>query len=392
MTVKAARIWHFSIIGSLAVISVTSLALRSLTVSFTSQQAPNLNSLRLNRVEGTPIIHALPAQLYSDKLRLISLLITLVDAICALILATFAWSMTNKVRPRPSVVRKRSNKHKVYRVPPCRGYPVMLTVNSLAALAATSWVWKVHYSSAHFNPAYHSPAARNGTVDQYGVNNVYDAGTFDLETWTCELAAIRPDIFAPTCRVEIARRWAMLVFAAFTLASIATASWAYTWDRRLITARRREKREEKQWQENRKLAGSAASTFGYTASCTSAGGINSVVGKAKNGGALHSSMGSVDTSIWSSSVKSVGDRGMSPETTRSCKWDDISSISGSSDKSSAREDAISPVQPSQNLFLRAAVSPVSPVSPANDSDMTIERMEIHRLFASPVWSDHQQVV
>ena len=77
----------------------------------------------------------------------------------------------------------------------------------------------VHANSAHFDASYQNPLYHG-----FGLGAYYDKGTFDLETWTCDLVGKLVDpmgsSFQRQCRIESAARW--LLVALFVL-SVAAA-------------------------------------------------------------------------------------------------------------------------------------------------------------------------
>lgn len=71
-----------------------------------------------------------------------------------------------------------------------------------------------HKSSSRFSGNY---VSRRGG---FGPDGFYDRGTFDLETWACDLksargAEVARDDYASQCQIEIVGRWMMVPFLLF---------------------------------------------------------------------------------------------------------------------------------------------------------------------------------
>ena len=86
-------------------------------------------------------------------------------------------------------------------------------------LIFTSLQFVVHAISAHFDPSYRSP--KN---DAFGPGAYYEKGTFDLETWTCDLAG-KPvkamgNSYQTQCLVEKASRWILIPMFIFSVAAL----------------------------------------------------------------------------------------------------------------------------------------------------------------------------
>jgi hypothetical protein len=84
-------------------------------------------------------------------------------------------------------------------------------INTILILLSMVAIFVTHKSSSHFSVVYMS---RKGG---FGKDGFYDRGTFDLETWSCELKAIpgaEPawEDYASQCRIEEAGRWMMVPF------------------------------------------------------------------------------------------------------------------------------------------------------------------------------------
>jgi hypothetical protein len=109
--------------------------------------------------------------------------------------------------------------YQTYPIAPNHLWSQALLFNACFALAALIYILAIHSQSAHFDPDY---KAQNG---------IYDQGTFDVETWTCELAAYTGaqdvhDIFSGQCPLETAGRGMFVVLCLVAFAAAGTAFWA----------------------------------------------------------------------------------------------------------------------------------------------------------------------
>jgi hypothetical protein len=104
-------------------------------------------------------------------------------------------------------------------------------MNSILVLFALVSIYVTHKSSSHFHDGYvnlrTSRLNDNDPNDPTGKVFRYNIGTFDLETWSCELkgvsgAAMVQDDYGKQCAVEVAGRAIMIpyVITAWVVAGI----------------------------------------------------------------------------------------------------------------------------------------------------------------------------
>lgn len=136
-----------------------------------------------------------------------------------------------------------AHQSKVYRIPPCKTYPVVLAILYILALASVAWVFITHNESAHFQPDVLVNLAE-GWQNSTGPI-VYPVSRFDLETWTCELSDFGVQFFTSPCRLEQAQRYLLVPLVVISFITVCTGIWAHANDRRIIAE------EKAQWQERR---------------------------------------------------------------------------------------------------------------------------------------------
>lgn len=94
----------------------------------------------------------------------------------------------------------------------------------------------IHAISAHFDPNNRYSDGAYGLTD-----NQYDRGTFDLETWTCELhvyPALKSDrsMLAQQCTFEKTSRWLSLALFLFSTAIVGATMWVLATEKSLVQA------------------------------------------------------------------------------------------------------------------------------------------------------------
>ena len=104
--------------------------------------------------------------------------------------------------------------------------------NAIVVLFALVSIYFTHRKTSHFRERYvNSRASRmNDTVDTQENFFRYNIGTFDLETWACELkdvrgAAMVKDDYSRQCGIEIAGRAFMIPFLIVAWSVAAVGIW-----------------------------------------------------------------------------------------------------------------------------------------------------------------------
>jgi hypothetical protein len=98
-------------------------------------------------------------------------------------------------------------------------------MNSILALFALVSIYVTHKSTSHFRDGYVN--FRASFMNDNDANNLadnffrYNIGTFDLETWSCELKDVRgarmvQDDYGKQCSIEVAGRAIMIPFVVIT--------------------------------------------------------------------------------------------------------------------------------------------------------------------------------
>ena len=84
-------------------------------------------------------------------------------------------------------------------------------INTIMILLSMVAIFVTHKSSSRFSRNY---VSRRGG---FGPDGFYDRGTFDLETWSCDLkssrgAEVARDDYSSQCQIEEVGRWMMVPF------------------------------------------------------------------------------------------------------------------------------------------------------------------------------------
>ncbi|KAF2674927.1 hypothetical protein BT63DRAFT_420184 [Microthyrium microscopicum] len=129
----------------------------------------------------------------------------------------------------------------VYRLPPCRTYPVVMIFNYLVTMATITYVFIAHQKSTRFNPTI---LATILSKDNPGATVTYP-GLFDLETWSCSIQALGSDEFGTPCKVERAQRWLFIPLAIMNFMCACSGVWAHSRDREIYKVQQTKRHEEK---------------------------------------------------------------------------------------------------------------------------------------------------
>ncbi len=104
-----------------------------------------------------------------------------------------------------------------------------LLFNALLSFPAMLYLQAAHLRSSVFEPRYRS---------SFGI---YDQGTFDLESWACQVSTYANDFPHTTCRNAKAGRVADILACVAAIAAAAVGAWALRGQRAAIQNARREK-------------------------------------------------------------------------------------------------------------------------------------------------------
>ncbi|KAF2103211.1 hypothetical protein NA57DRAFT_72191 [Rhizodiscina lignyota] len=107
------------------------------------------------------------------------------------------------------------------------GFFLLALILAILFIACLGSIYGVHNASAHFDPTYTYYTADDSSFNgSWGPNNKYSGGTFDLETWSCDLTDVSevsfPE-FGARCWVEKIARWLLIPWAFSAAAAAALA-------------------------------------------------------------------------------------------------------------------------------------------------------------------------
>jgi hypothetical protein len=187
-------------------------------------------------------IQTLPQSLYSDALQTATAVVTLLVGVCALVFTIVAWPNRKEVCiSKIPTSRSFANEIQAYRIPPCKGYPIAHIVNHLFCVATLVLVFIQHGNSARFDVTTLLAQSRDSVADQDQPLITYSAGTFDLESWSCDLARFAPSNFNATCQLEMAERYLLIPLALLNLFCLCTGLIARHLDLKLEAIQNAEK-------------------------------------------------------------------------------------------------------------------------------------------------------
>jgi len=208
----------------MVILSTTLLSLRTQTQTALSRIANVDVPLHSKSYNGTSNIKiaSLPDSLYSDALQRATSVVTLLVGVCALCFTIVAWPGRKEVRTHNFHIRLVANTIQAYRIPPCKGYPIAHVINHIYCVLTLVMVTIMHQRSSHFNITTLLDARLvNGTTVNQNILT-YSSGTFDLETWTCDLAGIGQAGFMKLCQKERAQRYLLIPLASLNLICLCT--------------------------------------------------------------------------------------------------------------------------------------------------------------------------
>lgn len=107
-------------------------------------------------------------------------------------------------------------------------------INALLVLFAMIAIFVTHKSSSHFVDSYVSQrvSSMSSAAPTFDLVFRYDIGTFDLETWSCELKRVKgaqmvQDDYAKQCAIEVAGRTILVPFAFAAWLVAAVGIWSF---------------------------------------------------------------------------------------------------------------------------------------------------------------------
>ncbi|KAF2642388.1 hypothetical protein P280DRAFT_395332 [Massarina eburnea CBS 473.64] len=195
---KIARGLHTALLSLLVIFATTVIVLKAMTINFMED---NRDTGFEFQGEGQDVLMAaLPKQLYTApaKLALVAGAISIFVGIGHMLFVVIDW--------------KKGKKTQAYAFR--RNLMFLHFSNSVVVLFALVSIYVTHKSSSHFRERYvNFKADRASSADgmRYGV------GTFDLETWSCELKTVAGaemvwEDYAKQCMIETAGRGMMIPF------------------------------------------------------------------------------------------------------------------------------------------------------------------------------------
>ena len=226
----------------LAPTSLTVLGLKASTLDFISSNSfPKNPDSAFELYPSGRHIGVLPYYLDTspEKFIVAASIISTVVSSAALAFALLAWpngARVGECHLLPEASRKLTGLQ-TYRRPPHLFGPSLLGVSALLVTIAFIYLFAIRGRSAHFDPHY---AMSDGTFGPY---YLYDAGPFDLETWSCDLAAYlgafhhfdlvaapkvpsEHSMYRKRCLTERAGRWMLLTLLLVAWAAVLASWWA----------------------------------------------------------------------------------------------------------------------------------------------------------------------
>ncbi|KAF2204238.1 hypothetical protein GQ43DRAFT_365064 [Delitschia confertaspora ATCC 74209] len=183
-------------LASQILVSTAVMGLKAATINFVRENGTRGFMFTLQNSRHT-VLAALPKDLYSGtaKLALMAAISSTLFAVCHMVF----------------VLRERKHNSKPQTYIFRRNVMFLNIINTLLILFSMVALFVTHKSSSHFSVRYMS---RKGG---FGKDGIYNRGTFDLETWSCELqsipgAKVAWDDYASQCRIEVAGRMMMVPF------------------------------------------------------------------------------------------------------------------------------------------------------------------------------------
>ncbi|CAN9248330.1 unnamed protein product [Alternaria alternata] len=221
---RIARLLYSVFLSLLLIIAIPVITLKALTYSFIEDNRRTGFTFQTTRKDGEPgdaiIMAALPRMLYAipAKLAIIAATLSICLAAAHLGLVVTDWKMG-----------KRTQSY-AFR----RNIMFLHITNAILVLFALVSIFVTHKNTSHFREGFvNFRASRmNDTAATQETFFRYNFGTFDLETWACELqdvggaAMVRED-YSKQCAVEVAGRAVMVPFMVIAWAVAAVGLWGF---------------------------------------------------------------------------------------------------------------------------------------------------------------------
>lgn len=221
----------------LLLLSIPALALKAYSYSFIEMNVEMgfylVNSENQMAVQGETLVAALPLNLFRvpEKLVLVVAMLNILLSTAHLAFVAWDWRSGRRVSSRKSTFRKASahitqTQTRAFR----RNALILHTINTILVLVALIAMSVSHKASSKFQ-ADLIPKEPNAISPSGYRYYRYDDGTFDLETWTCELmhpeavGEARKD-YHTQCDIERAGRMIMAPFFLVALAVTGLSVWA----------------------------------------------------------------------------------------------------------------------------------------------------------------------
>lgn len=239
-TYRVSRLLSVVLLSLLLLLSILALALKVSSYNFIEVNGEMGFYLVSNGTSGAgegnhmgdSLVAALPHNLFRvpEKLVLVVAMLNILLSMAHLGFVAWDWRAGRRVRSsEPKHIRVELTKHQTQTRSFLRNAMVLHVINAILVLCAMVGLSVAHRDSSTFN--YKLIPREPNAVSTSGYRYYrYDAGIFDLETWTCELMnapAVGDAMkdYGAQCQIEVAAR---MVLVPFFLASIAITGLS-TW-------------------------------------------------------------------------------------------------------------------------------------------------------------------
>lgn len=96
-------------------------------------------------------------------------------------------------------------------------------------MGIVAWMFIIHNESGHFDV--NTLLVTSTNIDASRL--IHYNGTFDMETWVCDLKSLDEEVFADPCGLEQIQRFAMIPYSLIAFICFCTGVWAFIEDRQL---------------------------------------------------------------------------------------------------------------------------------------------------------------
>jgi len=245
---RIARLLYSISLSLLLIIAVPVIALKALTYSFIEDNRMTGFEFLTTRRNGDPgeviIMAALPRMLYAvpAKLAIISGTVSICLAAAHLGFVFTDWKKGNRVR---LLLHKTEDRFQLTFIQTQsyafrRNIMFLHITNAILVLFALVSIYVTHKNTSHFREGFvnfrasrmNDTASTSTSTQQSPAFFRYNFGTFDLETWACELAdvegagMVRED-YGMQCGIEIAGRAVMIPFVVVAWWVAAIGRWGF---------------------------------------------------------------------------------------------------------------------------------------------------------------------